>query len=429
MSRSGSRLAVEQIIVTEVLSARRSPPPDHAAEARAFYKLIEQMAEAPDKMLQKLVEVAVELCNAGTAGVSLLDQNEAGEEIFRWVAVAGAHKDNIGGTTPANFSPCGTCLERGRPVLYSYPAQFFEYLAEATPEIVEELVIPLRAGGRKLGTAWIVSHDPATMFTAETVRVMSGIANFAAATLSFQQLEKEMHRVAGAKDDFIAMMAHDLLTPLTAILGWVGLIRTGKLGAFDEKALGAIEGIERNARLQHRIMTNLLDLARISAGGLQISKAALNLANSLWQAVDTVAPEAVAKQIELDVVISKLNGEVWGEEVRLQQVFQNILVNALKFTSSGRIVVRLQQVDSFAEVRITDTGCGISPQFLPNVFHRFRQEDRTRPKAGQGLGLGLAIVKDIVELHGGSVQADSDGPGKGATFTVRLPLVVSLPRG
>jgi signal transduction histidine kinase len=427
MSRSESRLAVDQIIVTEVLAARHSPPPDHAAESRAFYNLIEQMTEAPDQMLQKLVEVAAELCNAGTAGVSLLDQNEAGEEIFRWVAIAGAHKDNVGGTTPA-FSPCGTCLERGRPVLYSYPAQFFEYLAEATPEIVEELVIPLRAGGQNLGTAWIVSHDPATMFTAETVRVLSGIAKLAAATLSFQRLETEMHRVAEAKDDLIAMMAHDLLTPLTAILGWVGLIRTGKLGTFDGKALGAIEGIERNARLQHRIMTNLLDLARISAGGLHISKAPLNLANALWQAVDTVAPEAVAKQIELDVVIGNLNGEVWGEEVRLQQVFQNILANALKFTASGRIIVRLQQVDACAEVRITDTGCGISPQFLPHVFDRFRQEDRSRPKAGQGLGLGLAIVKDIVELHGGSVQADSAGPGKGSTFTVRLPLVVSLPR-
>jgi len=185
----------------------------------------------------------------------------------------------------------------------------------------------------------------------------------------------------------------------------------------------AVDSIQRNARWQHQLLEDLRDLSRMNAGTFPIRFVKLVLSDIIRDAVDAVSPGAQAKRLQVQLDLHSLTGDVWGDEVRLLQVVSNVLANAVKFTAEdGLIVVRLQQVGARAEIHVIDNGKGISPEFLPYIFDRFRQED---PRNG-GLELGLSIVKHIVELHGGTVAASSAGPGQGAAFTIQLPVVASV---
>ena len=223
------------------------------------------------------------------------------------------------------------------------------------------------------------------------------------------------------KDEFLATVSHELRTPLNAVLGWAQLLRRGQL---DEESTGrAIETIERSARLQAQIIADILDVSRIITGKLRLSTRAVDLLPVIKAAIDAVRPAAAAKGVRLQAVLDPGAGPVSGDPDRLQQVIWNLLSNAVKFTpQGGRAEVRLERVDSHVEVIVSDTGQGISAEFLPFVFDRFSQADSSRTRLHGGLGLGLAIVRHLVELHGGTARADSPGSGRGATFTISLPL-------
>ncbi|MDQ3281011.1 MAG: ATP-binding protein [Acidobacteriota bacterium] len=226
-----------------------------------------------------------------------------------------------------------------------------------------------------------------------------------------------------ARDEFLATVSHELRTPLTSIIGWLQLVR-GETRA--DILSEAHETIERNARAQARLIEDILDFSRINAGKLRLDVRPLDLADVVGNAVEVVRPAADAKGVKLDVVLDPSGGFISGDPDRLQQVVWNLLSNAVKFTPrGGRVQVRLERVSSHAQVTVSDTGVGISPDFLPFVFDRFSQADSGSTRAYGGLGLGLGIVKNLVELHGGTVQALSPGIGKGATFSVRLPLMVA----
>lgn len=236
----------------------------------------------------------------------------------------------------------------------------------------------------------------------------------------------EAERAGRMKDEFLATLSHELRTPLNAIVGWCALLQGGP--ADDEDLAQGLETIERNARAQTRIIEDLLDMSRIISGKIRLEVQPLDLREVLLAAVDTVRPAAEAKSIGLQVSLNARLGPVIGDANRLQQVFWNLLTNAIKFTpKGGRVKVTTHRVNSHLEVNVVDTGDGIKPEFLPLVFDRFRQADSTTTRHHGGLGLGLAIVKQLVELHGGSVHARSAGRGHGATFTVALPLSVSMP--
>ncbi|MCC5655920.1 PAS domain S-box protein [Nostoc sp. XA010] len=224
------------------------------------------------------------------------------------------------------------------------------------------------------------------------------------------------------KDEFLAVLSHELRTPLNPILGWAKLLRTRK---FDEATrIRALETIERNAKLQTQLIGDLLDVSRILQGKVRLNLYAVDLKVAIAAALETVRLAAEAKSIEIKTVLSNDIGKVLGDGDRLQQVMWNLLSNAVKFTpTEGRVEVRLEQVGLEAQIQVIDTGKGIMLEFLPYVFDYFRQADAKTTRIFGGLGLGLAIVRHLVELHGGTVQADSLGEGKGATFTVRLPLL------
>ncbi len=238
-----------------------------------------------------------------------------------------------------------------------------------------------------------------------------------------RQMAEEANRL---KDEFLATVSHELRTPLNAILGWSRLLKTGRLDA--EAAVGALDTIERNSRSQAQLIEDLLDVSRIMTGNLRIEVEPVDLVPVIEAALASVRPAAAAKSIQIDADLDVATGTVSGDPTRLQQIIWNLLANAVKFTPrAGRVDVRLGAADTYAVVEIRDSGPGIDRSFLPYVFERFRQADSSITRAHGGLGLGLAIVRHLTEMHGGSVSAESEGPGAGALFTVRIPLMgVSL---
>ncbi len=234
---------------------------------------------------------------------------------------------------------------------------------------------------------------------------------------------EELREANRLKDEFLATVSHELRTPLTAILGWAHLLRLGQLG--ERSATDALETIERNARAQSQLIDDLLDVSRIIAGKLRLDVSTVELAQVIEAAVGAVRPAAEAKNMRLQVLLDPQVGPISGDADRLQQVVWNLLTNAVKFTpKGGRVQVRLERINSHVEIAVSDTGKGIDSEFLPHVFDRFRQADQKSTRAHGGLGLGLSIVRQLVELHGGSVHAESEGEGQGATFVVQLPLMV-----
>jgi PAS domain S-box-containing protein len=237
-----------------------------------------------------------------------------------------------------------------------------------------------------------------------------------------QAAQQEAEEANRLKDEFLATASHELRTPLTAVVGWSRMLRGGKLD--QETSARALEAIERNADLQTRLIEDLLDISRIITGKLMLDRQPIEMAPVISDAVNTVRPAAEAKHITIETSFYPQAEPVLGDANRLQQVVWNLLSNAVKFTpKGGHIYVALHRMDSEIEISVRDTGEGIGAEFLPYVFERFRQADGKTTRKHGGLGLGLAIVRHLVELHGGTVKALSDGPGLGAMVSIRLPIL------
>jgi signal transduction histidine kinase/CheY-like chemotaxis protein len=274
------------------------------------------------------------------------------------------------------------------------------------------------------------AESAASRARAEATLARQSAAQAVELTAKLDMTRAELQRALGvaetatrARDEFLATVSHELRTPLTSILGWVQLLRNES----DPMILGeALDTIDRNARAQSRLIEDILDFSRINAGKLRLDVRPVDLIDVIGAALDVVRPGAEGRGIRIDSVLDPNAGFVSGDPDRLQQVAWNLLSNAVKFTQrGGRVQVRLERINSHAELTVSDNGQGISPDFLPYVFDRFSQADTSSTRVHAGLGLGLGIVRHLVELHGGTVQAFSPGEGKGATFAVRLPLMVA----
>jgi signal transduction histidine kinase/CheY-like chemotaxis protein len=239
-----------------------------------------------------------------------------------------------------------------------------------------------------------------------------------------QQLARSIAENAlRAKDEFLSTLSHEIRTPLNAVLGWARILISRE--DIDRSLLDrALHVIERNASTQARMIDDMLDMARIASGKLRLDMRPVDIVKVVLAAVDVIMPSAHAKRVTLRTNLDSRTPSVLGDQDRLQQVIWNLLSNALKFTDAGGTIgVRLAPNGRFVRILVTDTGHGISPDFLPHVFERFRQADASSSRRHGGLGVGLALVHDLIELHGGSVHAHSEGEGKGATFTIDLPTV------
>jgi CheY-like chemotaxis protein/nitrogen-specific signal transduction histidine kinase len=239
---------------------------------------------------------------------------------------------------------------------------------------------------------------------------------------SEQQARLEADVANRTKDEFLATVSHELRTPLNAILGWTHMLMRGNL---DEKASArGLETIARSANAQNQLISDLLDVARIISGQLRFETCMVDLNQVIEAATETVRPAADAKGIDLQLTLDSETGLVSGDPTRLQQIIWNLLTNAVKFTSrDGSVKVRLKRQGTSVAIIVSDTGEGISAEFVPYIFDRFRQAESTTKRQQGGLGLGLAIVRHLVEAHGGTIRAASEGLGKGASFTVTLPSI------
>ena len=233
-------------------------------------------------------------------------------------------------------------------------------------------------------------------------------------------LRGQAEELSRLKDEFLATMSHELRTPLNAIFGWITLLRTRRLDEATQAR--ALETIERNARAQKRLIEDLLDVSRIVTGKIALELGDVVPLRVVEGAIATMQPAAQAKEVRIVAALGEVTGVVRGDPARLQQVVCNLLSNAIKFTPpGGRVDVELEMSGEQVQISVADTGQGIKPEFLPHVFERFRQEDGSISRRHGGLGLGLAIVRHLVELHSGTVEAQSEGEGCGSRFLVRLP--------
>jgi PAS domain S-box-containing protein len=284
------------------------------------------------------------------------------------------------------------------------------------------MVIPLVAHGRPLGAVSFIRTESARPYGPDDVALAENLAGRAALAIDNARLYRTAQQANRLKDEFLATLSHELRTPLTAILGWSHLLRAGDMDAAN--TTNALEIISRNARSQAQLIDDLLDVSRIITGKLRLDVRQIDPSSFIEAAIEALRPASEAKGVRIQKVMDTGVTSVAGDPARLQQVIWNLLANAIKFTPrGGRVQVRLERINSHVELSISDTGVGIKPEFLPHVFDRFRQADQTSTRQHGGLGLGLAIVRHLVELHGGTVHAESAGEGQGATFTVKLPLI------
>jgi PAS domain S-box-containing protein len=362
-------------------------------------------------------------------GLCVLDRELRWRRVNKWIAeLNGCPIQDHLGKTPREVIPdladqaesaLRQILETGEPLLD------FEISGTTTarPGVVRtwnERWVPLKdQAGQIIGVS-VVAEETTDRKRAEREREAMLREN--------ERLYRQAEEANRTKDLFIATLSHELRTPLNAVVGWVSLLKKGLLA--PDKQARALEVIERNTRIQTQLLSDILDISRITHGKLRLERGDVEMAALLESAIDAIRPTALEKGVELDEQLAGAQATVVGDQARLQQIVWNLLVNALKFTpAGGRIQVRARPAGSWVEVTVADNGAGIAPEFLPFVFDPFRQGDEPLARAHLGLGLGLPIVKHLVELHGGTVTAASDGPGLGATFTVRLPVAASVATG
>jgi len=299
-----------------------------------------------------------------------------------------------------------------------------QVMTTETPEMtvapLSRIIVPIKARNEVTGALVAISARPG-VFDAEDLHLFQVFGRRAAIALENARLYHETQNALRLKDEFVAVISHELRTPLTPILGAVYMMRSEP---HDKSILTrALDLIERNAKTQVKIVDDLLDVSRALSGKLRLNMEPVDLCRVVQAAVETVLPASEAKSIHIDVRLGSISGLISGDTDRLQQVVWNLLANAVKFTpNAGSIAVEVVETSGRAEIRVSDTGIGIDAEFLPHVFDKFRQADTSRTRPHGGLGLGLAIVRHIVESHGGTVHAHSNGSEQGATFVVSLPL-------
>jgi PAS domain S-box-containing protein len=281
-------------------------------------------------------------------------------------------------------------------------------------------ISPLSKDGRVIGTLTII--EDVTERVAREAELQAQLEERSRLLSSEKLARNDAERANRLKDEFLATISHELRNPLNAILGWAHMMRLGTLNEANRER--AIETIYRNAKSQSQLVADLLDVSRIISGKLRLDVRTVDLISIVTAALDSLRPAADAKGIRLQTMLDPAAGPISGDADRLQQIVWNLLTNAVKFTPKGGLIqIKVQRIDSHVEIVVSDSGVGISKEFLPYVFDRFRQADASSTRLHGGLGLGLSIVQQLVDLHGGTVRVHSDGEGKGATFTITLPLV------
>jgi signal transduction histidine kinase/CheY-like chemotaxis protein len=403
-------------------------------------------------LVQSVTDAGTELSGARFGAFFYNVANQQGESFYLF-ALSGARRESFEKFGLPRNMPIFNATFRGEGIVrsadittdprYGQVSPHFG-LPQGHPPVRSYLAVPVISRAGEVIGGLFFGHPGTGVFSDRTERIIVGIASQAAVAIDNARLydrvkqaseereqlleaerlaRAEAERVSMMKDEFLATLSHELRTPLNAILGWAQLLRSRK--HHDDELVEGLAVIERNVRVQTQLIEDLLDMSRIISGKIRLDVQEVDLQDVVKASVASVRHSADAKEIRLQVVLDPLVGPIRGDPGRLQQCFWNLLSNAIKFTpKGGKVQVSLERVNSHIEVCIVDNGQGISPDFLPHVFERFRQADASLARQHGGLGLGLSIVKNLVELHGGRIRAKSGGRNQGATFCIELPLMV-----
>jgi PAS domain S-box-containing protein len=429
-----SKIARDITETTRLLAIAR----DHAAITEKLYEVGTVLASSLDRdaVVQKVTDIARELTGAefGAFFYNVVDR-ESGET-FKLYTLSGAAKEAFASFPQPRatkiFAPTfhgqGTVRidDVTRDPRYGQNPPFRGMPPGHLP-VRSYLAVPVTGrSGQVLGGLFF-GHTRPAMFTEQHERLAAGTARWATVALENARLFVEAQEASRMKDEFLAVLSHELRTPLNAIAGYTRLLRGGMLQG--DKAERGLEAIDRNAAWLTQIVEDVLDVSRIVSGNLRMDVQPVELALVVHNAVATLQPAADAKGVALHTMLDARVGTVAGDRDRLQQVMWNLLSNAVKFTPrGGRVEVRLERPGAEVELVVSDTGAGIAREFLPHVFERFSQADSGTTRKTGGLGLGLAIARHIVEMHGGTIEAESAGANQGSTFRVRLPQMIAQPR-
>jgi signal transduction histidine kinase/ActR/RegA family two-component response regulator len=412
---------LESVITTAELSRRPLRAPDYAAESRMLASLAQNMAHSPELILHNLAQAALTSCRAGSAGISLIEEDG---KHFRWHALVGELAPHVWGTTPRSFSPCGTVVDRNSIHLFSLPHRHFQYFAEVKPVIVEALLIPFSFAGAPAGTIWVVTHDERRQFDAEDARLIDNLGRFAAAAYKLRSSLAAAEEASRHKDEFLAMLAHELRNPLFPMQVVVDSLARTPAPSGDVKHASAV--MQRQLKHLNHLVDDLMDIARISRGKLALRKERVALSSIVQHALETSRPIIDKAGHSLFVTLPASPAFVDADPVRLAQVVSNLLNNAAKFTATGgHLRVSAEAQGGEAVIRVRDDGIGIAADRLSGVFQLYTQLQPSGAGAEAGMGIGLALARSLVELHGGTLEAHSPGPAKGSEFVVRLPLLAS----
>ncbi len=387
-----------------------------------------------DKVVQAVTDAATELTAAEFGAFFYNVVNEAGES-YTLYTISGVPREAFSKfPMPRNtevFEPTfkGTGVVRSGDITkdprYGHNPPHHGMPPGHLP-VRSYLAVPVKGRSGSVIGGLFFGHSAADRFTDVHERLAVGISSWASVALENARMYAAAQEASRLKDDFLASLSHELRTPLNAILGYARMLRTGILGR--ERYDKGIETIERNATSLTQMVEDVLDISRIVSGKIRLNVQPVEFPDIVRRAVDAVTPAADAKSVRVETVLDPQAAPVSGDPERLQQILWNLLSNAVKFTGKGgKVQVRLERVNSHVEVAVSDTGIGIAPEFLPHVFERFRQADSGIARAHGGLGLGLSIAKQLTEMHGGTIEAASGGLGTGATFRVKLPLMIVHP--
>lgn len=449
-------VSLESVLTTAELSRRPSRFPDYQAENQALVALAQELANSPSNILQMLVDTALELCRAHSAGISLLEE-EAGRKIFRWHAVAGQWAPHVWGTTPRDYSPCGTVLDYNATLLFSNAHRYYSQFAGVQPLLIEGLLVPFYVDGTAVGTVWVIAHDESRQFDAEDQRVLESLGKFAATayqarltSADLAKINKELQaKIAGRQraeealreseerlrqqaqeleqqliasgrlvslGEISASMAHEFNNPLGIIMGFV----EDMLSSMDraDPNYRSLQIVEEEAKRCSKIVRDLMEFARPKSTEFRL----ISMADAIDKTIQLVENHlykqkvAVEKKLELDLP------RIQADSQQLEQVLVNLYLNAIDAMPKGgklRVEAKMAQSDGsapMAVITVADTGFGIAETDLPKIFQPF-----FTAKKRKGMGLGLPICQRIVKNHGGRIEVESR-LDQGATFKIYLPL-------
>ncbi|WP_144159456.1 ATP-binding protein, partial [Paraburkholderia sp. BCC1885] len=417
---------------TDELARRPARPADHAAENSVLLRLARAQSGSREQLLQEIANAALSLCQAGSSGISLIEEVGAHKQ-FRWLAVAGSCVGLQGKTTAWQECPCRLAVESAAPQLFVRPQDRFASLRFPGVDISEGLVVPIPTELDLVGAIWVMSHTSTRLFDLEDVRLLSDLAISAGAALTTVDARDTGEESERRHSEFIAMLGHELRNPMAPIDSAVGAAM--KLCADNDKAVEVLTVAQRQMRHLRTLVDDLLDAARLKHGKLAIKHTDTTLNDIAFDAVTAVKHHIQSRRHSLTLSGLEKPVPVRADHIRLSQVLGNLLSNAAKYTPVGgtiELAVKIVAEDNEAEARevvvieVSDNGIGIDSAVQPHVFELFAQSARGNARSEGGLGIGLAVAKRMVELHDGTIALQSEGSGRGTSITLRLPILRSL---